>query len=522
MSDSASSPGSLASDPQAAPQESAAGDAIPRGHSRPSAIRSWRLLLVGALALAGAAVSGLLLLQHHGDVFATATVNQACGEAGAPSGCETVARSAYSEYNGIPLAAIGLHFYFSLALLLMFALLFREEVLHAGAFLALAALAVALVLDVMLLGVQAFAIKAFCRLCLLTYALNGAALILLWPARRAAWAPWRALSSRNGRAALASWALSSFTFALTVAALNWALGYRGREQAAAILGTPASPQPSSVAATSPAASAGSSAPAPASPAVEPNAAPSAAAPPPAGDLEAQLRAARAETQRLQQLLDDPRKLEQYFTDKALGEFDKAAVRSLALENTPVKGPDNAPIRVVEFSDFLCPYCRSLAGAFANYVPHAANRVAVYFKNYPLEQTCNPSLPNTVHQGACNVALGGICAQEQGRFWPYHDKVFGSQLTNPQADDVAKLAAGAGLDAGAFEACFSSQKAKDRLAAEIQEGVRSGVKATPTIYVNGKQLPRVNDFLAAVEMEAKRLGLPPTPAPPPPPQPQGDQ
>ena len=59
-----------------------------------------------------------------------------------------------------------------------------------------------------------------------------------------------------------------------------------------------------------------------------------------------------------------------------------------------------------------------------------------------------------------------------------------------------------------------------LAAEIQEGFRSGVKATPTIYLNGKQLPRVNDFLAAVEKEAKRLGLPSTP--PPPAQPQGDQ
>src|SRR5262245_23118828 len=251
MSDSASSPGSLASDPPGAPQASAAGDAVPRDHSRPRALRSWRLLLVGALALAGAAVSGLLLLQHHGDVYATATVNRVCGDGGAPGGCETVARSAYSEYNGIPLAAIGLHFYFSLALLVMFALLFREHVLHAGAFLALAALAAALLLDVMLLGVQAFAIKAFCKLCLLTYVLNAGALALLWPARRAAGAPLKALSTRNGRAALASWALSSFTFALTVAALNWALGYRGREQAASILGTPASAHEAGVGAATP-------------------------------------------------------------------------------------------------------------------------------------------------------------------------------------------------------------------------------------------------------------------------------
>lgn len=510
MSDSAPAPGSLAAEPGTSePQTAANDDATPRSSARPASIRSWRLLLVEAVALAGAAVSGLLLLQHHGDVYATTTVSQVCGELGAPDGCETVARSAYSEYNGIPLAAIGLHFYFSLALLLMFAVLFREEVLDTGAFLGLVALALALVVDVMLLGVQAFAIKAFCKLCLLTYGLNVLALTLLLPAWRAARAPFKTLANRNGRAALASWALSSFTFALTVAALNWTLGYRGREQAATILGTPAAPQP----AASESATAGESP----APTPQPEQASSAAsetpvASAPAGDLEAQLRVAREEGRRLQQVLDDPKKLEQYFTDKAMGEFEKAAVQNLPLESTPFKGPENAPIRVVEFSDFLCPYCRSIAGAFANYVPRSGNRVVVYFKNYPLDQACNPALPSTVHAGACTLALGGICAQEQGRFWPYHDKVFASQLNNPQSADVAKLAANAGLDAAAFETCLASQKAKDRLSAEIQEAVRAGVKATPTLFLNGKLLPRLNDFLAGVEKEAARLGLPPLPPP----------
>jgi protein-disulfide isomerase/uncharacterized membrane protein len=515
MSDSAPVPGSLAADPRTS-ETPATDDAPSRSPARRAAIRSWRLLLVEAVALAGAAVSGLLLLQHHGDVYATATVNQVCGETGAPAGCETVARSAYSEYNGIPLAAIGLHFYFSLALLLMFALLFRDELLDAGAFLALAALAAALLVDVMLLGVQAFAIKAFCKLCLLTYLLNVVALLLLLPARHFAGRFVRTLGNRNGRAALASWALSSLTFALTVAALNWALGYRGREQAAAILGTPPPPQAATSVSATPAESAvPTPQPEPATPA--PSETPAADAAP--AELEAQLRAAREEAQRLQQVLDDPKKLEQYFADKAMGEFERAAVQNLPLESTPFKGPENAPIRVVEFSDFLCPFCRSIAGAFANYLPRSGNRVAVYFKNYPLDQTCNAGIANTIHAGACNLALGAICANEQGRFWPYHDKVFAGQLTNPQAADVAKLAASAGLDAAPFEACLASQKAKDRLAAEIQEGNRSGVKATPTLFLNGKLLPRVNDFLAAVEKEAARLGLPPLPPPPHAPHPQ---
>jgi protein-disulfide isomerase len=223
---------------------------------------------------------------------------------------------------------------------------------------------------------------------------------------------------------------------------------------------------------------------------------------------AQLEAARAETRRLQETLDDPKKLEEYFADKAMREFETAPAQELGLPNTPFKGPEDAPIKVVEFSDFMCPFCRQIAGAFANFLPRSSNRVAIYFKNYPLDQACNPGLASTVHAGACNLALGAVCAQEQGKFWPYHDKVFGSQLNNPQTKDVVTLAGSAGLDSGAFETCLGSQKAKDRLAAEIQEGVRGGVKATPTLFINGKRLPRVNDFLSVLDKEAARLGLPP--------------
>jgi protein-disulfide isomerase/uncharacterized membrane protein len=507
------------SDPQAGLPAETVAYTSPEPPGPQSSVPRWRLLLVEAVAIAGAAISGLLLLQHHGDVYATAAVNQVCGDtaatatgaaAAADSGCEAVARSAYSEYNGIPIAAIGLLFYFSLALLLMFAVLFRE-LADAGAFLALAALALALVVDLMLFGVQAIAINAFCKLCLLTYLLNLIGLVLLLPVWRDYRAPLRALSASGGRAGLAAWAISSFTFALTVVALDWALGMSGEQrQVNAILGSPApAATPASVSST-PSPSDSDLAQATPSPAA--NAASSNAQDPQQGELSAQLDASRAEARRLQGILDDPKKLEQFFTDKAMREFETGVAQDLPLAGTPYKGPENAAIRVVEFSDFLCPFCRQIAGAFANYVPRAGNRVAVYFKNYPLEQACNANLGSTVHPGACTLALGAICAQEQDRFWPYHDKVFGSQLNNPQPKDVVGLAGSAGLDTGAFETCLGSQKAKDRLAAEIQEGLRGGVTATPTLFINGKRLPRVNDFLAAIEKESARLGLPPLPQP----------
>jgi len=167
---------------------------------------------------------------------------------------------------------------------------------------------------------------------------------------------------------------------------------------------------------------------------------------------------------------------------------------------------------VEFSDFLCPYCRQIAGAFASYIPQSANRVVVYFKNYPLDQTCNTSLKQSVHPGACNLALGAICANDQGKFWPYHDRVFSSPPTNPQVSDVVSIARESGLDAGALEACVNSPATRQRLGAEIAEGAQAQVEATPTLFINGKKLPRLNDFTQTVDRESSKMGLPPLPPP----------
>jgi protein-disulfide isomerase len=167
---------------------------------------------------------------------------------------------------------------------------------------------------------------------------------------------------------------------------------------------------------------------------------------------------------------------------------------------------------VEFSDFLCPWCRALAAALKDFLPRSGDRVAIHFKNYPLDKSCNPRLQNTVHEGACWLALGGICAQDQGRFWPYHDRVFGTQMEKARREDAGRLAAEAGLDRRALEACIDSPGTRERLAAQVAEAERSSVQATPTVFLNGKRLPRVNDFLLAVDKESVRLGFAPLAAP----------
>lgn len=466
-----------------------------------SAVR--RIVAALCLCLAAALVSGLLLLQHHGEGRAVAAVDQVCG--GPQSGCEEVARSSWSSFLGFPVAAYGVLFYLALAIALALSLAGPAELRDALGGLVFAALALGLLVDLGLLGVQAFAVRAYCTLCILTYLLGAAALVALLPARMGALGVRAALGRSEGRLALGGWALATLATAGAVLASEAMLSGRAVARQSHLLGAPIAASAAPGAAPAAAAVAPRSAPA-ASPHGSPGAAPAEAAGTPPGPRDASYWQQRA--QQLQETIDDPRKLETYFAQKAQHEYDTAQPVAIDLKETPARGPASAPVTVVEFSDFLCPFCRSLAGALAQFVPQAGGRVAVYFKNYPLDATCNTKLPQSTHPGACNLALGAVCAQRQGKFEAYHDKVFSTELRNPQAADVVRLAGEAGLNALALQGCLEDPKTKETLAAQIAQANALKVTATPTLYVNGKKLPRINDFVAVVDKEARKKGFPP--------------
>jgi len=444
-----------------------------------------RIAAALCLCLAGAAVSALLLLQHHGEPRAVAAVSQACGEGGT-SGCAEVARSAWSSFAGFPVAGFGLVFYLSLSLLLALTLLAPAEMTDALAGLAAAGLLAGLVVDLLLLGVQALAIHAYCALCITTYALSAAALLALLPARLGARGLGPALGRSDGRLAAAGWVLGTLALVAFVFASEKTLDYREARRQATLLGAPAP-----AAAQPP-------------PAPAPLLAPTPAGPATAGDATYWQERAKE----LQATIDDPHKLEAYFSAKAQREYDAAAVEKLDLDGLPLKGPANAPVKVVEFSDFMCPFCRNLAMALSQFVPQAGGRVAVYFKSFPLDKSCNAKLPGSTHPGACFLALGGVCAEGQGKLEAYHDRVFATELHNPTAADVVRVAGEAGLNAAAMQGCLDDPKTKEALAAQVAEGNRLGVSATPTLYINGKKLPRINDFVAVVDKEARKKGFPP--------------
>jgi protein-disulfide isomerase len=333
------------------------------------------------------------------------------------------------------------------------------------------------------------AIRAFCRLCLLTYALNVLALVLLVGSRRDRAVVGQAVRHPDGRVAFAGWLLAALALGAAVFASEIGLAYREKERQATLLGPmPATPLPSLP-------------PTPSSPAAPGSE---------AQRFQEEARVATEQARRLQEILDDPQKLEQYFADKASREYEQGPAYKLDLAGVPLKGPSNAPIKVAEFSDFLCPFCRNIAGAFSQYLPASAGRVAIYYKHYPLDTDCNPHVDRSLHPGACLLARAGICAEAQQKFWPFHDRVFSTELKDPQPADVTKLAAEAGLDPSALEACLASAATQARLAAEVAEGYKAGVRGTPTLFINGKRLPRINDFVQTVDKEAAKLGLPPLP------------
>ena len=460
-----------------------------------------RLSLVVLFACAGAFLSGLLLFDHHGVSSAQAAVHQLCGT-GEESGCYLVSHSQYSTFGSFSLAAVGVFFYGSMLLLLAFGLVSSDSVRDAAAGLTLVAFGAALAVDILLLGIQAFAIGAYCRLCLATYAVNLAAVATLLPVRSKVAG---ILARGEPRRALSLWAVGAVVVAVAVGAVDHALASAALRQQQNLLGAsgePAAPpavepEPPAVVAETPA------------PEAPPPTEPVPSSSPSGGDarLLAQLQAAEVRIRELEATLDDPQKFQEYQAQKAAEDFERQPRVELDLEGVPSKGSAEAPIRVVEFSDFLCPFCRNLAGALGGFMPQSQGRVSIFFKNYPLDQACNPAMTRTVHDGACELALGGICAAEQGKFWLYHDRIFSQPPTNPSNEDVVRLATEAGLDGNALRQCQSSLSARAKLDRDIAEGRRLQVNATPTVFVNGKRLEQIGGFLKAIESESKRLGLP---------------
>jgi len=149
-----------------------------------------------------------------------------------------------------------------------------------------------------------------------------------------------------------------------------------------------------------------------------------------------------------------------------------------------KGPADAAVSIVEFSDFQCPHC---AQAFHDLRELCESRadVALIFRHFPLDGACNRTITGPGgHAQACLAACAAECAAKQGRFWQYHDVLFENQA-HLDRGSLFRYARDVGLDLDAFRACLDAPETRARVVADVEAGHQAGVKSTPTLFINGR-------------------------------------
>lgn len=142
----------------------------------------------------------------------------------------------------------------------------------------------------------------------------------------------------------------------------------------------------------------------------------------------------------------------------------------------LKGPENAPITIVEFSDFQCPFCSRGKATMDQVAQQYGDKVRIAFKHFPLD----------FHRQAKPAAIAALAAGEQGKFWEMHDKLFDNQRALGE-EDIKKYAQELGLDMAKFEEAIKRPDLAAKVDADIKQGKELGVTGTPTFFVNGKIL-----------------------------------
>jgi protein-disulfide isomerase len=143
---------------------------------------------------------------------------------------------------------------------------------------------------------------------------------------------------------------------------------------------------------------------------------------------------------------------------------------------PSKGPADAPLLMVVFSDFQCPFCKRVEPTLADLERHYAGKLRTVWKNYPLP----------FHNNALPAAEAAMAADAQGKFWQMHDILFANNMALDR-DSLEKYAAEIGLDVARFKADLDAERYKARIEADTKEGTDVGVNGTPAVFINGRKI-----------------------------------
>lgn len=156
------------------------------------------------------------------------------------------------------------------------------------------------------------------------------------------------------------------------------------------------------------------------------------------------------------------------------------------------GSADAPVTVVGFSDFECPFCQRFAPVFHKLVHRYRGKVRFHFKHFPLSSLCNEHIQGEKHRYACKSGLYARCAglQSPELFWQVHDGIMGlgSKIDDQSLDELIKSVP---IDRSSFQACIDEPKSMQKIKADIELGRKNLVNGTPSVFINGRRLVQLN-------------------------------
>lgn len=164
------------------------------------------------------------------------------------------------------------------------------------------------------------------------------------------------------------------------------------------------------------------------------------------------------------------------SDKTYTALDISFAQNIDTAGSPFLGKENAPISLVVFSDFQCPYCGKVQPLLEEMLEKNPDSLKIVFKHLPLK----------MHKQAGPAALASIAAHEQGKFWQMHDALFaiGKGMNK---ESIEKAALDVGLDMKKFNKDWNSPAGKKRLGQDMNSAAKAGVSGTPTLFINGRQV-----------------------------------
>jgi len=141
---------------------------------------------------------------------------------------------------------------------------------------------------------------------------------------------------------------------------------------------------------------------------------------------------------------------------------------------PSRGPDDAAITIIEFSDFQCPYCSRAVPVIDEVLERYPDDVRIVYRHLPLDR---------IHARARPAAEASLCADDQGKFWPFHDQLFANAKTLAD-EDLKRFAEAAELDVTAWEQCIAEGRFKQKVQQDVDAATSAGITSTPAFLVNG--------------------------------------